>query len=103
MFKSVIQYILNNVFKIKTQTKAKEIDDNQKYASDYERIDDINFNAIFSNKLANYVINDSNINITGENARVDLLSKMGQSMWKKAKKMTSMGFGYGGVIIVPYV
>ena len=103
MFKSVIQYILNNVFKIKTQTKAKEIDDNQKYASEYERIDDINFNAIFSNKLANYVINDSNIDITGENARVDLLNKTGQSMWKKAKKMTSMGFGYGGVIIVPYV
>ena len=103
MFKSVIQYILNNVFKIKTQTKAKEIDDNQKYASEYERIDDINFNAIFSNKLANYVINDSNLDITGENARVDLLNKMGQSMWKKAKKMTSMGFGYGGVIIVPYV
>ena len=103
MFKSVIQYILNNVFKIKTQTKAKEIDDNQKYASDYEKIDDINFNAIFSNKLANYVISDSNINITGENARVDLLSKMGKSMWRKAKKMTSMGFGYGGVIIVPYV
>ena len=103
MFKSVIQYILNNIFKIKTQTKAKEIDDNQKYASDYEKIDDINFNAIFSNKLANYVISDSNINITGENARVDLLSKMGKSMWRKAKKMTSMGFGYGGVIIVPYV
>ena len=103
MFKSVIQYILNNVFKIKTQTKAKEIDDNQKYASEYERIDDINFNAIFSNKLANYVINDSNMDITGDNARVDLLNKMGQSMWKKAKKMTSMGFGYGGVIIVPYV
>lgn len=103
MFKSVIQYILNNVFKIKTQTKAKEIDDNQKYASEYERIDDINFNAIFSNKLANYVINDSNLDITGENARVDLLNKTGQSMWKKAKKITSMGFGYGGVIIVPYV
>ena len=103
MFKSVIQYILNNVFKIKTQTKAREIDDNQKYASEYERIDDINYNAIFSNKLANYVINDSTMDVTGENARVDLLNKMGQSMWKKAKKMTSMGFGYGGVIIVPYV
>lgn len=103
MFKSVIQYILNNVFKIKTQTKAREIDDNQKYASEYERIDDINYNAIFSNKLANYVVNDSTMDITGDNARVDLLNKMGQSMWKKAKKMTSMGFGYGGVIIVPYV
>lgn len=103
MFKSVIQYILNNVFKIKTQTKAREIDDNQKYASEYERIDDINYNAIFSNKLANYVINDSTMDVTGDNARADLLNKMGRSMWKKAKKMTSMGFGYGGVIIVPYV
>ena len=83
MFKSVIQYILNNVFKIKTQTKAKEIDDNQKYASEYERIDDINFNAIFSNKLANYVINDSNLDITGENARVDLLNKMGEFEFDK--------------------
>ena len=103
MFKSIIQYILNNIFKIKTQTTPHEIDNNSKYATQYEYIDDINFNAIFSNKLANYVISDSNMNITGENARVDLLNKTGQSMWKKAKKFVSMGFGYGGVILVPYV
>ena len=103
MFKSIIKYILNNIFKIKTETTDKEIDDNSKYARLYQSIDDINFNAIFSNKLANYVINDSTLNITGENARVDLLNKTGQSMWKKAKKITSMGFGYGGVILVPYV
>ena len=86
MFKSVIQYILNNVFKIKTQTKAREIDDNQKYASEYERIDDINYNAIFSNKLANYVINDSTMDITGENARVDLLKKWGGQCGRKPKR-----------------
>lgn len=103
MFKNVIMWILQNIFKIPTQTTQKEIDNNQKYASEYEAIDDINFNSIFSNKLANYVINDSNVNITGENARVELLDKTIQSMWKKAKKITSMGFGYGGVIIVPYV
>ena len=103
MFKNIIKYILTNVFKIKTQTTDKEIDDNSKYARIYESIDDINFNAIFSNKLANYTISDSNMNIEGENARVDLLDKTGQSMWKKAKKITSMAFGYGGVIIVPYV
>ena len=96
-------WILTNVFKIQTQTTSKEIDDNSKYAREYERIDDINFTSIFSNKLANYVISDSNMNITGENARVDLLNKTGQSMWKKAKKITSMSFGYGDVIIVPYV
>ena len=103
MFKSIIQYILNNIFKINTQTTKKEIDENSKYAQLYESIDDINFGAIFSNKLANYTISDSTMNIEGENARVDLLDKTGQSMWKKAKKITSMAFGYGGVIIVPYV
>ena len=103
MFKSIIQYILNNIFKRNTQTTKKEIDDNSKYAQLYESIDDINFGAIFSNKLANYTISDSNMNIDGENARVDLLNKTGQSLWKKIKKPISMAFGYGGVIIVPYV
>jgi len=102
VFKNIIMWILN-IFGIQTQTTQKEIEDNEKYAIEYEKINSINFNAIFSNKLANYVINDSNINITGENARVDLLDKVTQSMWKKAKKITSMGFGYGGVLIIPYV
>ena len=103
MLKNIFLWILQNIFKVNTQTTQKEMEDNQKYASEYEKIDDINFNSIFSNKLANYVINDSNVNITGENARVELLNNVTQSMWKKAKKITSMGFGYGGVIIVPYV
>ena len=103
MFKRIIQYILNNIFKINTQTTKKETDDNSKYAKLYESIDDINFASIFSNKLANYTISDSTMNIEGENARVELLNKTGQSMWKKGKKIVSMAFGYGGVIIVPYV
>ena len=103
MFKSIIQYILNNIFKVNTQTTNKEINDNNKYAKAYENIDDINFNAIFSNKLANYTVSDSSLNILGENKRVDLLNKTGQSMWKKVKKFTSMAFGYGGIILVPYV
>jgi len=102
VFKNLIMWILN-IFGIQTQTTQKEVEDNQKYASEYEAIDDINFNSIFSNKLANYVINDSNVNITGENARTELLNNTTQSMWKKAKKIVSMGFGYGGAIIVPYV
>jgi len=102
VFQKFIMWIFR-LFNIQSQTTQKEVEDNQKYAVEYERIDEINFNSIFSNKLANYVINDSNVNITGENARVELLDKTIQSMWKKAKKITSMGFGYGGVILVPYV
>ena len=119
MLKGIVMWILNKVFKVPTETKQKEVEDNQKYAFEYERIDNINFNAIFSNKLANYVISDSNMNITGEtkivkkdgkenkvkttNPRTELLNKTGQSMWKKAKKIVSMGFGYGGLVLIPYV
>lgn len=103
MLKNIWLWILQNIFHIQTETTQKEIEDNIKYARIYEQIDNINFNAIFSNKLANYVVSDSNMNIEGENARADLLNKTGGSMWKKAKKIVSMGFGYGGVCVVPYV
>lgn len=103
MLKNLWMWILTNVFKVQTQTTQKEIEENSRYAKIYESIKDINFNAIFSNKLANYTVSDSNMNIEGENKRVDLLNMTGQSMWKKAKKWTSMAFGYGGVILVPYV
>lgn len=103
MLKSIFLWILHNVFKINTETTPKELEDNQMYAIEYERIDEINFNSIFSNKLANYVVTDSNVNIEKKNKRTELLDKTLQSMWKKGKKIVSMGFGYGGVIIVPYV
>lgn len=103
MLKSIWTWILYNVFHIRTETKQKEVEDNQKYAVQYEAIDNINFSAIFSNKLANYVVNDSNMNITGDTDRADLLNKIGTSLWKKGKKIVSMGFGYGGVFLVPYV
>ena len=103
MLKSIWIWIMTNIFHIQTETKPSEIEDNQKYATEYEAINDINFNAIFSNKLANYVVNDSPINIDGQNPRVDLLNKVGQSMWKKGKKIVGMSFGFGGVILIPYV
>lgn len=103
MLKGIWMWVLNKIFKTPTETKQKEVEDNQRYAFEYERIDNINFNAIFSNKLANYVISDSNMNIEGENPRTELLNKTGQSMWKKAKKIVSMGFGYGGLVLIPYV
>lgn len=103
MLNKIWTWILEKLFHVSTETKTKDLEDNIKYAFEYERIDDINFNAIFSNKLANYVISDSNMNIDGDNPRTELLNKTGQSMWKKAKKIVSMGFGYGGLFIVPYV
>ena len=103
MLSKIWTWILEKLFHVSTETKQKDVEDNTKYAVAYERIDDINFASIFANKLANYTISDSNINIEGDNPRADLLDKTGSSMWKKAKKIVSMAFGYGGVFIVPYV
>jgi len=103
MLKNIFLWILNKIFKVGTETRKKEVEDNLKYAVQYESIDNINFNAIFSNKLANYTISDSNMNIDGDNPRTDLLNLTGQSLWKKAKKLASMGYGYGGVFVIPYV
>lgn len=103
MLKNIFLWILNKIFKVGTETRQKEVEDNLKYAVQYESIDNINFNAIFSNKLANYTVSDSTLTILGDNPRTELLNLTGQSMWKKAKKITSMSFGYGGVFLVPYV
>jgi len=103
MLNRIWTWILNKIFKISTETKPKEVEDNTKYAVLYEKIDNINYTSIFANKLANYTISDSNINIDGDTSRSELLSKIGTSMWKKGKKITSMAFGYGGVFLIPYV
>ena len=103
MLSKIWAWILQKIFHTSTETKQKDVEDNERYAFAYERIDNINFTSIFANKLANYTISDSNMNIEGENARAELLNLTGQSMWKKAKKITSMSYGYGGVFLVPYV
>ena len=103
MLRSIWMWVLTHIFRIPTETRQKEVEDNSKYAVEYESINNINFNAIFSNKLANYTISDSNVNIEGDNPRTELLNQIGQSLWKKAKKIVSMGYGYGGVFLVPYV
>ena len=103
MLKNIFLWIVQNLFKRTSETTNKEVDENSKFAKIYQSIDDLNLTSVFSNKLANYTISDSNLNIEGNNKRTELLSKTAISMWKKAKKITSMAFGYGGVIIVPYV
>ena len=103
MLKNLFIWILNNVFHIKTETTNNDLTKNEEFSKEYQDISKINFNAIFSNKLGKYVANDSKIEIVGDNPRVELLDKTAQSMWKKLAKITSMAFGYGGVLLIPYV
>ncbi len=79
------------------------IDANEKFTIDYENTRDINFTSIFSNKLANYVVNDSNIDLTGDDKRSELLKKILKKLRKKLKKVVCRELGTGGVLVIPYV
>lgn len=64
-----------------------KIQENQEYVINYEDAQDINFTAIFSNKLANYTMSDSAIDIKGDNKRAELLKKTIKSLKKKMKNL----------------
>lgn len=81
----------------------KNLEENERFVRDYEDIKDINFTAIFSNKLANYVVSDSNIDITGDSKRSIILQNVVKRLKKKLKKIISRKLGTGGVLVVPYV
>lgn len=103
MLQNIFLWIMEHIFKIKTQTTANEINKNRNYELEYERIDQINFTAIFSNKIANYTANDSNIDVTGTNERAKYFNDIAQSIKRKLKKISSTILGVGGIAIIPYV
>lgn len=77
--------------------------ENEQFVAKYEFDEDINFTAIFANKLANYTISDSNIDVNGNNKRAELLKGVIKKLNKKLKKTISRCLGSGGVLAIPYV
>lgn len=76
---------------------------NDRFVCEYENDKDINFTAIFSNKLASITISDSNIDVVGDNKRAELLRETLKRLKKKLKKIIARNLGTGGVLVVPYV
>lgn len=76
---------------------------NDEFTSKYEDSRDINFTAIFANKLANITISDSNIDVSGDNKRAELLQDTIKKLKKKLKKIVARNLGTGGVLVIPYV
>lgn len=100
MIKNLWQVVLD-MFKRPTETTIEEVKKNDKFAEMYKDIDEINFTAIFSNKIANYVVNDSTVEVLGSK-RAEYLNSVVEGLWKQIKKPTDMALGVGAVAIVPY-
>ena len=103
MLQNIYLWIIEHIFKIKTQTTDIEVNNNSSYSAEYQRIDEINFTAIFANKIANYTANDSNMDVKGDNPRAKYFNEIAQSIRRKIKKISSMALGTGGIAIVPYI
>ena len=90
------------MFGRKTSTTDKEYTDNQNYMMNYQDINGINFNAIFSKKLSNYCSSDSEVDINGENKRAKFMDEKVQEVFKRRKKIFNRMFGTGGLFIMPF-
>lgn len=86
----------------KKKNKDINASESERYVIKYEDNKDINFTAIFANKLSNFAINDSNIDIKANNKRGELLRDVTVRLQKQLKKIISRELGTGGVIVAPY-
>lgn len=103
MFENIIGWI-KRLFGIdKSVTSDNQQSQNQSYAEEYADISKINFNAVFSNKLATSAVSDSTVEISADNKRAELLNECLNDVWRKIKKITSAMLGVGGCVLVPYV
>ena len=103
MLKTVWNWILSKLFGVSTETSNREMNNNDLYAEEYRAIDEINFTSIFANKLSNYVVSDSTVEMLGVTRRTEVLNTILQKVMDNGKKIVGMALGYGGVVLVPYV
>lgn len=101
--KSVWDWILRQFGIKKSITTDKQQERNANYAQKYKDTSDINFGAIFSNKLASIATSDSTFVLEADNKRAELLGLVCMAVWEKINKLGSLALGAGGSLIVPYV
>lgn len=103
MFERFWQWVQGIFDKKETSVNTETQNKNQEYVLSYENTRDINFTAIFANRLAMLSVSDSTVGIEKKNKRAELLSAALQEVWGKIKKITASALGSGGCLIVPYV
>lgn len=83
-----------------TETESARIDEQ---ARRYRDLHGVNLTAIFAGKLSALTVTESNVEVIGLNRRAESLNDAMKSIWGKARKWTSIAFGTGGVLLIPYV
>lgn len=82
--------------------------DMERFEADYQRIDEINFAAIFGQRLSNIAFSDSSQDVDDANgnhdsARAAVIRDVLDWAWKRARKISTQVMASGGRVLVPYV
>lgn len=100
---SMIRDWVKQIFNADPVISDREQAITNEFSHQYEDTVNINFTAIFAGKLSSLTTTESTVEVVGDTARAELLNSAIQDIWAKAGKWTSMAFGAGGVLLVPYI
>ena len=100
---SMIRDWVKQIFNADPVISDREQAITNEFSHQYEDAVNINFTAIFAGKLSSLTTTESTVEVIGDTARAELLNSSIQDIWAKAGKWTSMAFGAGGVLLVPYI
>lgn len=103
MFRTVWEYILRIFGVTMTNSNEEQWIENMGFTEKYEAAEEINFTAIFANKLSTLAISESSADVVGDNSRVKLLDECLGEVWRKMKPIISRMLGTGGCVIIPFV
>lgn len=90
------------IFGNNTQSVSKE---QTSFKQQYEETDKINITSILATRLTNYIINQSNVNVSEENktSRGTFLQEKLNLLWKEIAYITNRCVGEGGTVVIPYI
>lgn len=96
------RWTLRVLFGAKPSGTVMENIANEKFAREYREIKEINFTAIFANKLSNFAMNKAAIEVHGESERAEQINEILQEELRHKKKWLRFALGTGSALLVPY-
>lgn len=105
IFDSIWDYVLSLFSKKKLDSTVHHR--SSSFKAEYERLERINFTAIFANSLSNKAVSDSTMTVKDaagkDSRRSEWLGEGLKKVWSKNKDIVEQTLGKGGKVLVPYV
>lgn len=99
---SQARLILKMLFGAKQEGSIFEQRAIRKFAMEYRDIDDVNFSAIFADRITSLALNEATIDVVGDNPRAQEIDRILQGERRHEKKWMRQALGIGAVLLVPY-